>query len=136
MTERGIPTLLASALVALGSVPSEAADSSPGPALYARYCATCHGEDGRGDGPTAAVLQIAPPDLTELAALNGERFPMKRVLHRIDGRESLIAHGSPMPFYGAFFDGAPVVQVDTPEGRVEASRPVIELANYLSSLQR
>ncbi|SFC89776.1 c-type cytochrome [Tropicimonas isoalkanivorans] len=128
--------LLANVLLALAPVPSQAADSSPGPALYARYCATCHGGNVRGDGPTAAVLDIAPPDLTKLAALNGGTFPMERVLHRIDGRESLVAHGSPMPFYGAFFDGAPIVQADTPVGPVSASRPVLELANFLSNLQR
>ena len=29
-------------------------DSFKGPELYKAYCATCHGRDGKGNGPTAA----------------------------------------------------------------------------------
>jgi mono/diheme cytochrome c family protein len=31
-----------------------------GPVLYAKWCAACHGETGRGDGPNAAHLPIRP----------------------------------------------------------------------------
>ena len=31
-----------------------------GRALYADYCASCHGAGGRGDGPAAAGLGKAP----------------------------------------------------------------------------
>jgi mono/diheme cytochrome c family protein len=30
-------------------------DSLQGPALYRAYCASCHGTDGKGDGPMARV---------------------------------------------------------------------------------
>jgi len=35
-----------------------------GKQLFAHYCATCHGDEGRGDGQNASNLNPAPPDLT------------------------------------------------------------------------
>src|SRR5690242_18510605 len=42
---------------------------------YSVYCASCHGKSGRGDGPVAGDLKVAPPDLTRLAARNAGLFP-------------------------------------------------------------
>jgi mono/diheme cytochrome c family protein len=42
-----------------------AAETPRGQALYAQYCAACHGAEGRGDGPSAASLPIKPWNLTE-----------------------------------------------------------------------
>jgi len=38
-----------------------------GRTLYAKNCAACHGETGRGDGPGAAGLKPSPRDLTRSA---------------------------------------------------------------------
>jgi cytochrome c len=39
----------------------------PGPQLYKRYRAVCHGNDGKGNGPPPSSSQLtAPPDLTTL----------------------------------------------------------------------
>ena len=38
--------------------------------LYDQTCATCHGPNGKGDGPTGKVLQPKPADLS--AALKGK----------------------------------------------------------------
>ena len=32
--------------------------------LFRQYCATCHGDEGKGDGQNASNLTQAPPDLT------------------------------------------------------------------------
>lgn len=32
--------------------------------LFAQYCSTCHGDEGKGDGQNASNLNPAPPDLT------------------------------------------------------------------------
>jgi mono/diheme cytochrome c family protein len=32
--------------------------------VFARYCATCHGDQGKGDGQNASNLNPPPPDLT------------------------------------------------------------------------
>jgi mono/diheme cytochrome c family protein len=37
---------------------------SQGRHLFAQYCSTCHGDEGRGDGQNASNLEPAPPDLT------------------------------------------------------------------------
>lgn len=58
------------------AIPKEAADIpnpiafseasvAEGQDIYAANCAVCHGENGRGDGPTAASLAMSPADLHE-----------------------------------------------------------------------
>jgi hypothetical protein len=50
-----------------------------GPDLYRAYCATCHGRDGKGDGPVAAALKKPPTDLTVLARQRNGVFPTSQV---------------------------------------------------------
>jgi mono/diheme cytochrome c family protein len=46
-----------------------------GKAIYAQTCATCHGADGKGDGPGGAGLNPKPRNFTEKAAWkNGTRL--------------------------------------------------------------
>ncbi|PYM81561.1 MAG: cytochrome C, partial [Candidatus Rokuibacteriota bacterium] len=40
------------------------ASAPPGRRLYVRWCATCHGPDGRGNGPAAPSLIPRPRDFT------------------------------------------------------------------------
>jgi len=35
-----------------------------GEEIYKQHCETCHGEDGKGDGPTASGLDPKPSDLS------------------------------------------------------------------------
>ena len=35
-----------------------------GKRLFAQYCGTCHGDEGKGDGQNASNLNPPPPDLT------------------------------------------------------------------------
>jgi len=37
---------------------------SQGRTLFGHYCATCHGDEGHGDGQNASNLEPPPPDLT------------------------------------------------------------------------
>jgi mono/diheme cytochrome c family protein len=41
---------------------------SQGRRLFIHYCATCHGDDARGDGQNASNLSPAPPDMTATAS--------------------------------------------------------------------
>ncbi len=73
--------------------------------MYQHYCASCHGDAGKGDGPVAASLQNPPPDLTKLAKRAGGRFDETTVLAIIDGRRQVAVHGPRgMPVWGAVFD--------------------------------
>lgn len=76
--------------------------------LFAFYCATCHGRDGKGNGPVAAALKTAPPDLTLLARRNGGTFPQRRVEAFVtnNGETPASAHGTTeMPVWGPVFRG-------------------------------
>lgn len=47
-----------------GGAAAPRGDATKGEALYARKCAVCHGETGKGDGPAEFVLFPKPRDLT------------------------------------------------------------------------
>ncbi|QFS83945.1 Cytochrome c [Roseivivax sp. THAF40] len=111
-------------------------DVGVGKSLYERHCATCHGLSAKGDGPMAPALLIQPTDLTLLSSGEDGRFPLMRVIMRIDGRDPLVSHGSPMPVYGDFFEGVQSVALKTGAGQpVMMSEPVADLVTYLKSLQ-
>ena len=68
---------------------------------FQRLCASCHGDDGRGDGPAAAALQTTPPDLTQIANTNDGRFSRRDLAEWIEGRMTPAAHGTrEMPIWG------------------------------------
>jgi hypothetical protein len=75
--------------------------------LFRHHCASCHGIDGRGQGPAAGTLKMAPPDLTLLARRNGGTFPTLRVLWTVGGKNGQPfppSHGSrEMPVWGPLF---------------------------------
>jgi mono/diheme cytochrome c family protein len=52
------------------AAPPAARDVEAGRALYARACAVCHGEAGRGDGPSAAGFATRPSDFTDGRLMN------------------------------------------------------------------
>jgi mono/diheme cytochrome c family protein len=62
---------------------------------YANSCAVCHGLNGKGDGPFAAQLKRAGPDLTRIEKNNMGAFPFDRLYDVIDGRQAIEAHGAP-----------------------------------------
>ena len=75
-----------------------------GPEMYQAYCASCHGQAGKGDGPVVAALKGTVPDLTTLAKRNGGVFPAKKVGEFIRGVAVAAAHGNlDMPVWGPIF---------------------------------
>jgi mono/diheme cytochrome c family protein len=44
---------------------AHAADVEQGKKLYGQFCASCHGQSGKGDGPAAAALNPKPRDHTD-----------------------------------------------------------------------
>ncbi len=47
-------------VMVLGTTPSWAASAPDAVRLYVSYCANCHGRWGKGDGPSAVVLNTKP----------------------------------------------------------------------------
>ena len=128
--------LMASAVFAQQSKPklevAGAHDTSltKGVDLYQRYCAVCHGKDGKGGGPAAAALKAAPSDLTQLASRNGGKFPVGTVRQLLGGGSSTPAHGSAeMPIWG------PVFRAMSPDQNIAKLR-VDNLLRYLESIQQ
>jgi mono/diheme cytochrome c family protein len=103
--------------------------SVEGPDLFRAYCASCHGKDGRGNGPAAPALKVTAPDLTAIAKNNGGRFPSVRVRQIIMGEDVITAHGSrEMPVWGPIFHQ---IESDVDRGYVR----VENLVKYLESIQ-
>jgi mono/diheme cytochrome c family protein len=105
-----------------------------GSELFERFCASCHGDGARGDGPVAPSLNTAVPDLTTIAVRYGE-FPSQLVRDVIDGRSiDKRAHGTrAMPVWGYEFwveEGGDVA------AQAAVRDAINELVEYLSSVQR
>ncbi|HXK23604.1 MAG TPA: c-type cytochrome [Myxococcota bacterium] len=91
-------TVLLLSSVALAPVAAEERVES-GKQLYQKYCASCHGMNGRGDTPIGKLFTAPPPDLTRIATRRGGWFPEVLVKEIVDGR--FAAHGGrEMPVWG------------------------------------
>jgi mono/diheme cytochrome c family protein len=100
------PRLLFAALLIATAASAGAAERPDGAKLFMNHCAACHGADGEGGGPVAAVMQTTVPNLRTLAQRSGGTFPSEAVTAYIDGREVKAAHGDrQMPIWGEVFRG-------------------------------
>lgn len=80
----------------------------PGRSEYQAQCGSCHGIDGKGNGPISSELKSSPTDLTLLAKKNNGVFPISVVYEVIDGRKEIKAHGvREMPVWGYRYTPTP-----------------------------
>lgn len=134
-----------------GAPGARAADDpaiAQGKALYAEYCASCHGTDGKGDTPEAAKLDPKPGDLTQIARRNGGKFPFYMVMLQISGRTptdqdqdtslpgSISAHADmKMPSWGKIFaqqEGSKATALDL---QLQTTGKIMLITEYLQSIQ-
>ncbi len=109
-------------------------DRYSGTILFQLHCASCHGEDARGNGPVAEFINVKVPDLTQISAAHGGQFPEDEIFRIIDGQAEIPAHGSRhMPVWGYEFFGQ---QADDERAHAEATEKVKALVNYVRKLQR
>jgi len=110
--------------------PASQTSAASGKAMFKAYCASCHGEDAKGDGPAASALKQAPADLTALAKTNGGKYPAMLVTSVLRGQTTLAAHGSQeMPVWGQVFwkmSGG---------HEAEVQQRIANLNHYIESLQ-
>jgi mono/diheme cytochrome c family protein len=105
-------------------------ESLVGSVSFDLYCASCHGREGRGDGPTAASLRTRPADLTVLARTNRGSFPRERVLAFVEGSARSASHGSSdMPVWGPTLRG-----LDASDARVTVR--LQNLVAFIESIQQ
>jgi mono/diheme cytochrome c family protein len=98
--------------------------------MFASYCASCHGEDGKGAGPAAAALKITPVDLTMLSKKNGGKFPDRHTIAVLEFGEQTAAHGSAaMPVWG------PALGKLNPSNSSDRPMRISNLIRYLESIQ-
>jgi mono/diheme cytochrome c family protein len=112
-------------------VPMRATSAASGQEMYKSYCASCHGTEGKGNGPAAEALKVPPTDLTALAEKNGGTYPALKVAAILRGEEEPAAHGSKdMPIWGNLFwkmSGG---------HEAEVQQRVANLSKYIESLQQ
>ena len=114
--------------------PATAVKPAPAPMtgaqLYTAYCASCHGVDGKGDGPAAPALKTKLPDLTLMAKKKAGRFPEGDVFQVIKWGGGIVGHGSKeMPVWGTAFR-----TLDHDEAEVNLR--INNLIQYLESVQQ
>lgn len=107
-----------------------------GEADFNMYCASCHGEDGKGDGPKAFGLSSPPPDLTTLTERYGS-FPREKLARLIDGRDPIEGHmDREMPVWGVWFKEEAAAELGGAEGdEGSVARRVENLIGHIESLQ-
>lgn len=133
-----IATAIALFAFAPNAFPQDGEGEDPiGLTEYEIACMSCHGLDGKGDGPKARTLSTMPADLTLIAARNGGVFPARAIYDMIDGRGIIPAHGKrDMPVWGDRYrktgdPGEDAAEVD------KRARALIEaLVGYLETIQR
>ncbi|HMC57213.1 MAG TPA: c-type cytochrome [Gemmatimonadaceae bacterium] len=82
-----------------------AAASAPA-ALYAKWCATCHGASGRGDGPNARFLPIAPAVHASAAQMAARSDDM--LFDAIAGGGWVMGKSPRMPAFGQTLSSAEI----------------------------
>ncbi len=105
-----------------------------GRSYFKQYCSTCHGIDGRGNGPKARGLQTPLADLTQIARRHGGHFPEQQIIDYIDGRTSIRGyhHDHGMPVWGRQF-----TEMTTRSGSQRRAKKIMfALVQYLKTIQK
>ena len=113
------------------TLPVHPTDATNGKQMYGSYCASCHGTDGRGNGPMASSLNSRPTDLTALARVNHGKFPANHVATVLRFGPSSTNHGSAqMPAWGHVLGNLSSVYQQQ-----EQDLRISNLTRYIGSMQ-
>jgi mono/diheme cytochrome c family protein len=112
-------------------IPVKQTSAASGQEMFNSYCAVCHGVDGKGAGPAASALKVAPTDLSGLTAKNGGKYPSLHVSSVLRGEAETPAHGSKdMPGWGPLFR-------HLSQGHdAEVQQRIANLNQYVESIQK
>jgi mono/diheme cytochrome c family protein len=110
--------------------PARQPNTPSGKETFLRYCASCHGEGAKGNGPAAIALRPPPSDLTTLTKRYEGKFPSGYVGTLVKFGRSLVAHGSDdMPVWGSRFRDIDPIKDPTGQQHVD------DVVAYIESLQ-
>jgi len=143
----GLKWLIIAGQVAGFAAAAHAEDFDVGRIEFQSSCASCHGADGKGNGPVSELLKVSPPDLTVLARNHEGVFPTDAVYDMIYGLKTSPAHGTrEMPIWGYRFN--PVMNlphiVDPTYDALDPSREtrevvvrtrILSVIDYLNHIQ-
>ena len=87
------------ALVLGTELVAHAADAEQGKKLYGQFCASCHGQSGKGDGPAAAALNPKPRDHTNKEYMS--KMPDDEMFKVIKNGGASVGKSPLMPPWGA-----------------------------------
>jgi mono/diheme cytochrome c family protein len=133
---RAVPALVVGTCAGIAALAVTLSAQTPrttqqGRDLFNTHCASCHGVAATGNGPVAASMRKAPPDITGLSLANGGMFPLERVRRIVEGRE-VEAHGDrEMPVWGDVFRA-----MDGGASRETVRERIGAIVEYLRSIQR
>jgi mono/diheme cytochrome c family protein len=102
---------------------------------FQRSCATCHGVDAKGDGPSTNALNVKPADLTQLSKNHGGVFLFWRTYEKISGADEapIRGHGTrEMPIWGERFR---LERGASEEYSMGVRGRILSLVYYLQSIQ-
>ena len=117
-------------------LPAQAQDPHLGITEYEISCMSCHGIDGRGDGPRAKTLKTGPADLTMIAKSHNGEFPVRKLTEIIDGRAIVRTHGQrDMPVWGDHYRVR--TEANEPNSAIDrrARAQILALVEYLRRVQ-
>lgn len=102
-----------------------------GAQMFKEYCASCHGADGRGNGPAVGFLKTPPPDLRMMTQRNNGRYPSLQVKAILTFGPGTHAHGAlDMPTWGPLFRS-----LDGSREEVVTQR-IYNLGKFIESIQQ
>ncbi len=107
---------------------------------YRANCATCHGEQGKGDGPFNVLLKKQAADLTVLSKNNGGVFPVDRTSAIISGTADVVGHGPRnMPVWGDYYKVQASAELDPSHKQTDVRSfvraRILALIEYIATLQ-
>ncbi len=111
------------------SGPCTLPEPDPGQTLFAQNCTVCHGPQGKGGGVLAKALNLAPPDLTTLAARTKGGFPSAHVLSMLrEGGGKTAGGDKAMPVWAKIFSHEC--------GEDYGKRAVAAIERYIEAIQQ
>ena len=143
-----VAVVVVAAWLSAGRADADDAAVSQGHHLYLKYCASCHGANGTGNGPVGTMLTPKASDLTQIAKHNGGKFPFYEVMETINGRAPTgqnenaslpglpKAHGdAAMPVWGEIFSRDELSKGTSLDLQLQATGKIMMITEYLQSIQ-